>query len=268
MLYDFNTYAVLVATGFAAFVIKFVNDGIKTMARLEGGMARHEDAIKSLKEEHDCAIKSLKEEHDCAIKSLHALQKDTNARHEDEIKSLKDEIKSLKEEIKSLKDDIKSLEDNLQHATNFCEEAGKTMATVHREIKEIRRITTDGEVIDIVDRWLTNQIVDQNSPLRKGSQRPKHLYEVVSHPKFVPLRNNAHSLTCRCAQCPSEHLHPKAVAGVAHLFRKEKNKRNAQNHSVDMDEMDSSIQKCVKFVSDLDPSRDENWHCCTYSWQK
>jgi chromosome segregation ATPase len=104
LLYDFNTYAVLVATGFAAFVIKFVNDGIKTMARLEDGIKSLKEEIKSLKEE----IKSLKEEHECAkariedgIKSLNEEHECANARHEDGIKSLKEQrecaIKSLEE---------------------------------------------------------------------------------------------------------------------------------------------------------------------------
>jgi gas vesicle protein len=279
--------------------IKEHGDAIKSLKE------EHEDAIKSLKEEHEDAIKSLKEEHEDAIKSLKEEHGDAikslKEEHEVAINSLKDDIANLNQkneqqhakttkecdeakelscrteknrqagavahqkDIESHLNRIVKLEKNLDHATKFCEESGKIMASTYREIKETRRRTTDGEVIDIVDCWLTNQIVDKNSPLRNGAEHPKRLFELARHSKFVPLCDNAHSLTCRCVQCPPEHLNFKAVVTVAKVFQAEKKKRNTQNHSVDMDEMNSSLNKCLKNVTNLDSSRDENWHAAAHS---
>jgi hypothetical protein len=323
MQYDFNTPAVLVAMGFAAY-IKLSQDKLSLdIKSLKDTNAQHEDSIKSLKKEHGDAIKSLKEEDECSIKSLKeehgdankedgdaikslnvqhedgiksleeslskgaikregALKeyieeklKDTNAQHEDAIKSLKEElgdaIKSLKEEdecsIKSLKeeheknpkdayksldqlrldhqcyqqrcesdiadlnqkneqqdaktskewDEVKelhrdlelnmnedamsrqkdkeiqenqlvTLEEGVDNVLNLCEENWKSVKVMYQELKEMNGRTTDGEAMDTVASFLTNQIVDENATLRNVSEPEQHL-------KFTPLWDNADSPT-------------------------------------------------------------------------
>jgi hypothetical protein len=199
LLCDFNIYAVIAGVGVSA--------SFKTsLGKLKDTNSQHEDAIKSLKQEHGDAIKSLEESlSKGAIKRERSLKanfeeklKDANAQHEDAIKSLKNQQWVYHKERKCLLCRIMILEKNIDHATKFCKESGTIMTSLYDEIKIIRRKTTDGEVIDIVDRLLTNQIVEKNSPLRNGSEPPKHLFELVTHSKFVPLLDKARSPACQC----------------------------------------------------------------------